>query len=534
MNKGLFVIVTLFASLLAAAPFQTANAQIYGTRVSNRQVNDLLVRIETKTDTFRRMIESDLDHSTINNTNREDRIADFISEFETATDSLRSRYNSRQNANAEAQEVLNRAAFIDRFMTRNSLPYQTESQWTSLRADLDMLARYYTISWNWNRTNQNDRGGYYGGGYGNRPGNQLTGTYRLDIASSDNVTDVVNRSLGYYTTNERERFRTNLERRLSSPEMIAIDQNGRSVTIASSLAPQVTFSADGVARTETNDRGRTVTTRVTSNRDGSLAISYQGERANDFNVTFAPAARNELRVTRRIWLDNQNREVSVTSVYDKIDNVAQWSTVNTGSNVGDNYPNNTYPNNNYPSGTTGDFYIPNGTRITAQLANRVDSRASQVGDRFTLEVTSPAQYRGAVIEGRIVEASNSGRVSGRANLSFDFDTIRMTNGQSYRFAGIIDSVRASNGDNVSVSNEGTVRDSNQTTKTATRAGVGAALGALIGAIAGGGQGAAIGAAIGAGAGAGTVLVQGRDSVVLESGTEFNITSSGPNRYGYNR
>jgi hypothetical protein len=67
----------------------------------------------------------------------------------------------------------------------------------------------------------------------------------------------------------------------------------------------------------------------------------------------------------------------------------------------------------------------------------------------------------------------------------------------------------------------------------TRAGIGEALGALIGAIAGGGQGAAIGAAIGAGAGAGTVLIQGKDSVVLDQGSEFTITATGPNRVALN-
>ncbi|MGI8883404.1 MAG: YMGG-like glycine zipper-containing protein, partial [Pyrinomonadaceae bacterium] len=150
------------------------------------------------------------------------------------------------------------------------------------------------------------------------------------------------------------------------------------------------------------------------------------------------------------------------------------------------------------------------------------------GDRFQLEVTSPSQYNGAIIEGRIANADQSGRVSGRANLSMEFDTIRLTNGQTYRFAGFIDSVRAANGDNVQVNNEGTVRDSNQTTKTVTRAGIGAALGAIIGAIAGGGQGAAIGAAVGAGAGAGTVILQGRDNIELGQGSEFGITASGPN------
>jgi uncharacterized protein YcfJ len=85
-----------------------------------------------------------------------------------------------------------------------------------------------------------------------------------------------------------------------------------------------------------------------------------------------------------------------------------------------------------------------------------------------------------------------------------------------------------NGETVTVNNEGTVRDNNQTTKTVTRAGIGAALGALIGAIAGGGQGAAIGAAVGAGAGAGTVILQGRGDVDLPQGTEVSITASSPN------
>jgi len=113
----------------------------------------------------------------------------------------------------------------------------------------------------------------------------------------------------------------------------------------------------------------------------------------------------------------------------------------------------------------------------------------------------------------------------------DFDTIQYR-GQTYRFAGIIDSAREADGDTISINNEGTIRDSNQTTRTVTRAGIGAALGALIGAIAGGGDGAAIGAAVGAGAGAGSVLIQGRNNLQLESGTEFTITSTGPTTVGY--
>jgi hypothetical protein len=174
-----------------------------------------------------------------------------------------------------------------------------------------------------------------------------------------------------------------------------------------------------------------------------------------------------------------------------------------------------------------DFVIPNGTRLVAVLSTPLSTRTTQNGDRFTMEVTSPTQYRGAIIEGTVAAAERSGRVSGRAEMGLNFETIRLRNGQTYRFTGLIDSVRNANGDSVGINNEGAVRDGNQTTKTVTRAGVGAALGALIGAIAGGGQGAAIGAGVGAGAGAGSVILQGRDDLRLDNGTEFNLTSSSP-------
>ena len=180
------------------------------------------------------------------------------------------------------------------------------------------------------------------------------------------------------------------------------------------------------------------------------------------------------------------------------------------------------------------FIIPNNTKMTAVLQNVISTKVSQDGDRFQMNVTSPAQYNGAIIEGRVAKAERSGRVSGRANVSLIFDTIRMRNGQTYRFAGLVDQVRAANGEEVSVNNEGTVRDDSQTKKTVTRSAIGAGLGAIIGAIAGGGKGAAIGAVVGGGAGAGSVLIQGKDDVELENGTQFTITATSPNNLGYNR
>jgi uncharacterized protein YcfJ len=112
-------------------------------------------------------------------------------------------------------------------------------------------------------------------------------------------------------------------------------------------------------------------------------------------------------------------------------------------------------------------------------------------------------------------------------MTLDFDNIRTRDGRTYRFAGILETVRTPEGDVVRVDNEGAVRDSNQTNKTVQRTAIGTAVGAIIGAIAGGGKGAAIGAVIGAGAGAGSVYIQGRNDLDLSAGTEVTVRSTGP-------
>jgi outer membrane lipoprotein SlyB len=114
-------------------------------------------------------------------------------------------------------------------------------------------------------------------------------------------------------------------------------------------------------------------------------------------------------------------------------------------------------------------------------------------------------------------------------MTLNFESIRLRNGQTYRFAGILTGVRTLNGDTVKVDNEGSAQGDNQTAQTVTRAGIGTAIGAIIGAIAGGGKGAAIGGIIGAAGGAGSVYVTGKDNLELPTGTELTIRSSAPSR-----
>ena len=210
--------------------------------------------------------------------------------------------------------------------------------------------------------------------------------------------------------------------------------------------------------------------------------------------------------------------MTVRTYYDRVSDVAQLNIYDTNRedvNVGST------------SGAVGSFIIPNGTEIVAVLNNDLSTQNVREGDRFTMTVRSPGQYEGATIDGRVMSVNRSGRVTGRSEMTLDFDSIRLRDGRSYSFAGILENVRTPNGDVVRVDNEGAVRDSDQTKTTVTRTAIGTAVGAIIGAIAGGGKGAAIGAVIGAGAGAGSVYIQGRDDLQLNAGTEVTVRATGP-------
>ncbi|HEX6186550.1 MAG TPA: YMGG-like glycine zipper-containing protein, partial [Pyrinomonadaceae bacterium] len=173
--------------------------------------------------------------------------------------------------------------------------------------------------------------------------------------------------------------------------------------------------------------------------------------------------------------------------------------------------------------------VRDGETVVAVLNNDLTTKQTKQGDRFTMTVREPGEYQGAVIEGTVSSVTQSGRLTGRSGMTLNFDTIRLRNGQTYKFGGILTSVRTPKGDTVKVDNEGTAQGDKQTTQTVTRAGIGTAIGAIIGAVAGGGKGAAIGGIIGAVGGAGSVYVQGKDNLELPTGTELTIRSSAPGR-----
>jgi len=483
--------------------------------LNDYQMRQLVDRINVRSATFSRNLRQDVNRNS-NGGYAADEVRRQLSDFEMALVQLRNRVNSRQVTSSDARNVLERAAYLDRFIADRQLSYQTENNWSSLRTDLESLASAFSIAWNWSNVPGSIPGG---GGYGTS--RDLTGTFRLNSSRGDDVRRAVDDATRNLSLAERQRVYDSLIRRLDPPQMLAIDRRGNSVTIASTRAPQINFVADGREQVETTQGGRTV--RVRADLSGNrLTINRTGERANDFTVTFEPSRDGrELLVTRTLYSDRVNQPVSVRTYYDRVSDVAQLDIYNT------NPEGNQGNQGNVGDVASGSFVVPNGTQLVGVLNNDISTQNVREGDRFTMTVRSPGEYDGATIEGSVLSVNRGGRVSGRSEMTLDFDTIRLRDGRSYRFAGILEAVRTPNGDVVRVDNEGAVRDSDQTKQTVTRTAIGTAVGAIIGAIAGGGKGAAIGAVIGAGAGAGSVYIQGRNDLDLGAGTEVTVRSTGP-------
>jgi len=156
-----------------------------------------------------------------------------------------------------------------------------------------------------------------------------------------------------------------------------------------------------------------------------------------------------------------------------------------------------------------------------RLNTQISTKTNREGDKFTAVVLDPSDFSEAVIEGHIASITKSGKATGKTELAMAFDTIRLRDGRSSRFAGQVEKVYQSESVKT-VDEEGNVETSSRTKDTATRTIGGGALGAIIGGIAGGGKGAAIGLIIGGAGGAGSLAIKGSKELKLESGTEMLV------------
>jgi hypothetical protein len=118
-------------------------------RISDKEVERVIKRIEDQSDKFRSRLDSALDKSRLDGTRREDDINAFVKDFYRETKTLRDHFDHHKSTGADVQSVLERAARIDDFMRRNRIRRGADSEWAKLRVNLDELARIYNVSWRW-------------------------------------------------------------------------------------------------------------------------------------------------------------------------------------------------------------------------------------------------------------------------------------------------------------------------------------------------------------------------------------------------
>ena len=120
-------------------------------RITDKEVEAIIHRIENQSDTFRKSLDAALDKSRLDGTRREDDINSFVKEFYKETKQLHENFDNHKSTANDVRTVLDRAAQIDQFIARNRLRNDRDAQrdWAKLRTHLDELARVYSVSWRW-------------------------------------------------------------------------------------------------------------------------------------------------------------------------------------------------------------------------------------------------------------------------------------------------------------------------------------------------------------------------------------------------
>lgn len=521
--------VYAFAALMVFGFAATASAQ----NPSQREVRDALRNLNSKLGDFRYNIDNRMRS---NSADRRDR--DFVdanvTTLQTAIGDFETNFNERRENRSDVEYIVTSARGLDEFVRSTNQNRRIRDDWDSVRSGIERLSALYGIVPDWSATgvSYSSTGGdtgYTTPAYSH----PLTGTYALDPSQSEDAAQII-ADLGVRGAN-----RADLESKLRAKPEIAIYVDGNRVTLATSDTEPVTFDADGSERIEM-EGSRQIRVRATLRGDELVLSSVGGE--TDHNIKFvAIDGGRTLKVTRRFTTPYLAETVFADSVYTRTDTVAGLG-INAGPNdttyageYSSNDPNDVYSTNTntgsptITQGRTGEYLVPNGVAITGILETAIDTKVSQNNDRFRLTVQSPGEFRGAVVSGHISKVERSGQVSGRPNVTFNFEKITLRDGRIYDFAGTLVAVKDHNGKELKVDEEGTAEGDSQTKESVKRGGIGAGLGALIGAIAGGGKGAIIGAIIGGAGGAGSVAIMGRDDIRLMKGSEITVRSSSPIR-----
>jgi hypothetical protein len=112
------------------------------------EVNEIIKRVETRSDAFVKLFDRALDRSGLNGTKREDRLNEYARDLEKALDQLRGEFDRKESyieTRTETRRCLDIASDINVAMRNRRMGGETERQWALLRAELNTLAEVYGL-----------------------------------------------------------------------------------------------------------------------------------------------------------------------------------------------------------------------------------------------------------------------------------------------------------------------------------------------------------------------------------------------------
>jgi len=286
-------------------------------RASDQQVAQLLARLDTHAESYRKSLAEAIDRSFLADAEIGSYLKQFAGEFEQLTSRLKERSRGRKPISSAVQEVLNRGPYLDTFMSSYDFGPQVERDWQLIYADLNQLASYYKIKTYWGVPTSighplpADLGSL---------SNRLIGTYELDTSRSSDVRDAVERTVNELPRATRRQTLTTLITRMRVPKRLAIDRHGDKVTLATSLQPARTYAPTGHAHT---GRGDIENVLLYGNQ---FRLNTVGEGDSLYSVTYATIEQGAgLHVTRTALLSRFPRPLVVVSYYKKISDTPQLS-----------------------------------------------------------------------------------------------------------------------------------------------------------------------------------------------------------------
>jgi type IV secretion system protein VirB10 len=178
--------------------------------------------------------------------------------------------------------------------------------------------------------------------------------------------------------------------------------------------------------------------------------------------------------------------------------------------------------------------VPAGTKVLLQLKSPIDTKSAHVGDGVYCQTSFPVTQNnvvvipaGTYVKGEIAHVERAGRIKGRAQILFHFDTMIFPNGYTVDLPGALKNEPGATNSTVS-DEEGTVKANGQKGKDAGTVAKTGATGAVVGTVATRtGTGAAIGGLAGAAVGLGQVLFTRGQDVRIEQGTSLEMVLQRP-------